>query len=78
MTTEHSTPNGQVGGQNMPEPGELVWYRMAENDWVPAIWITPPGTPHWRYATVMMRGETVSGCHYTRFRRGERPTDEPR
>lgn len=67
---------GQVNGQNMPDLGEIVWFRSGDGTWDPAIWITPPGTPHWRYATVMMRGDVYSTCHYSRFRRGEEAPHE--
>lgn len=78
MQQSEKRREGWVSGQNMPELGELVWYHHGEDLWSPAIWITPPQSPSWRYATVMMRGDIHAGCHFSRFHRGEEIPDGSR
>jgi hypothetical protein len=71
---EFKRDDGQVTRAiNVPESGELVWFHLGNDDYVPAIWITPPAAPHHRYPTVLMMGEVNSTCHYSRFYRGLKP-----
>ncbi len=62
----------------MPQQGELVWFYVGDGTWEPALWLASPMAPDYKYPTVILEGTVHRRCHYTRFRRGEKPTHEAR